>query len=211
MYIDNAVNEDNGLSARYLKHAFNLRASTRIVQKYLRFLGWRKIRTKYCQIVSRKNRMERLIFAQLCIQHNETFDHSIFIDESKVQIQKNANTRWYRPRYGECELIGRYKHESKINVIGGISRKGPTKLVLFDGTLNTNSFVECIEEFLVPFINDNYSAFHKLQMDNATCHASGEAERNLEELGINHFKTPALDLNSDLNYLIIILLSHRMF
>ena len=61
------------MSAKRAKAKLNLRASSRTVQKYLNALGWRKIRTKYCQYVSIKNRIERVLFARACLIKNRVY------------------------------------------------------------------------------------------------------------------------------------------
>ena len=57
------------ISANMLKYKHKINASTRTVQKYLNRLGWRKRRTSFCQIVSAKNRYERLMYAKFCIKN----------------------------------------------------------------------------------------------------------------------------------------------
>ena len=52
---------------------------------YLNIMGWEKIRTKYCQAVSLKNRRECIAFATMARHFKDPFDNSIFIDESTIQ------------------------------------------------------------------------------------------------------------------------------
>jgi nicotinamide mononucleotide adenylyltransferase len=82
--IERRVTIKRELAARKLKSQLHLQASVRTVQKYLNILGWRKKMTKFCQIVSSKNRMERIIFAKLCSATNYNFHTTIFIDESSI-------------------------------------------------------------------------------------------------------------------------------
>ena len=63
--IDRIVLKNRAIKAKSIKQSLNLRPSVRTVQKYLNILGWRKIRTKFCQMVSIKNRIERYIYASL--------------------------------------------------------------------------------------------------------------------------------------------------
>ena len=53
-------------------------------------MGWVKIKTKYCQAVSLKNKKERIVFATMAKNLKDTFHNSIFIDESTVQAIKNS-------------------------------------------------------------------------------------------------------------------------
>jgi hypothetical protein len=70
------------------------------------------------------------------------FNNTIHIDESIVQATKNANRMWFRfsPTETRLGLIGRYPHIYSVQVIGGISRRGPTSLEIYTGKLNSDGF-----------------------------------------------------------------------
>ena len=53
-------------TALKLKKKLRLVASLSTIRKYINRLGWRKIRTRFCQIVSVKNKIERWFNASLC-------------------------------------------------------------------------------------------------------------------------------------------------
>ena len=55
--IDRSIYRKREITSRVLKHKCRVQASVRTVQRYVRRLGWRKIRTKNCQAVSIKNRL----------------------------------------------------------------------------------------------------------------------------------------------------------
>ena len=124
--LDNLVTNNKNLTANQMKTSLNLRASSRTVQKYLNLLGWRKIRVKYCQYVSKKNRIARLIFCKFCLLsfQDDAFQYSIFLDKCTVMMVKNAPTQWFRDAPGEIRLVGKYKHETSVHIIGAISRRG---------------------------------------------------------------------------------------
>jgi hypothetical protein len=50
------------------------------------------------------------------------------------------------------------------------NKLGP--LVLVEGTLNSDKYIELLEEYLVPFLNDLGIKNHIFQDDNAPCHVS---------------------------------------
>jgi hypothetical protein len=133
--LDRAVFKKRDLSARLAKTKLNLEMSSRSIQRYLNKMGWKKIRTRRCAAVNEKNRIERIIFAKLCIDLGERFDNSIFLDECTVSMDKNGKTQWYRKFPGETRLgfKGQYKHTQSVHIIGGISRRGATKLMIFTG------------------------------------------------------------------------------
>jgi hypothetical protein len=43
----------------------HLEMSHRSFRRYLNALGWKKIRNKYCQVVSKKNHLERNAYANV--------------------------------------------------------------------------------------------------------------------------------------------------
>ena len=126
-------------------------------------------------------------------------------------MDKNARCQWYRSGLaGETKsgLKSKYKHNASIHVIGGISRLGRTKLMIYSGKTNTPGFQELAAEFIIPFVNEAYPDYHRLHFDNASFHTKSLSWFN--QNGLNHFKTPAQspDLNpielvwNDLKYYI---------
>ena len=100
---------------------------------------------------------------------------------------------WYKVIAGETRLglIGKYKHVASVHVLGGISRKGATQLVIFEGRLDSKKFQRLSRQFLIPFIQLNYPNHHRLHMDNAPAHTSTSTRNFLSHNIINHYKTPA--------------------
>ena len=177
----------------------NIDASARSVRKYINLLGWRRIKSRYCHMVSLKNRIERFFFSLCCVEFEFNFDYNIFIDEATNCADKNGHTRWYRKIEGETRrgLVGRNAHEVSCHVIGGISRRGATELIIFSGRLDANDFTFLLNSFLRPFVENNYPDYHILHMDNAPSHTAIRTRAYLEVTNLNHFKTPAQspDLN----------------
>ena len=209
--LDQVIVANRETTALQAKNSLNLRASARTVQKYLNRLGWKRIITRFCQFVSTKNRIERVIFCNFCILTGEDFQYSIFIDECTVSMDKNGRFQWYRSGLaGETRsgLKSKYKHAASVHILGGISRSGRTKLMIFSGKLNTQGFQELATEFIIPFVHEVYPEYHRLHLDNASFHTKSSDWFN--QNGLNHFKTPAQspDLNpielvwNDLKYFI---------
>ena len=154
---------------------------------------------RFCHYVTPINRIERAIYANLCLIQKIRFTNTIHIDESLVQATKNANRMWFKVFSTETRLglIGRYPHLYSVQVFGGISRRGPTSLEIYSGRLNSAGFQLLLGRILTPFIQNNYQHGHLLLMDNAPCHSSVSSKEFIERNGFNHFKTPAQspDLN----------------
>ena len=160
---------------------------------FQKYKGWRKVRSKTTQFVSNKNRVERVIYASLCLLHNLKFDSAIFLDECTIQCNSNARTIWYKFFHEETRLglVPKYKHEYSLHVLGGISRRGRTDLMIFTGKLNAIGFIAHCNEFLLPFIVEHYVDGHSVHMDNAPWHTSNDTIAYIEENDIFWARTPA--------------------
>jgi hypothetical protein len=79
MLLDRTAMNNRNFSAKILKRKCKLNASSRSVQRYMKLLGWRKIKRKTCAFVSIKNRIERFIVAKFSRAIDDKFDDSIFI------------------------------------------------------------------------------------------------------------------------------------
>ncbi len=127
--VDSLVQRRQGISSRSASDLIpGLHVTASTIRRYLRKLGWKVIRTKYCQYVSLKNQIERYIYAHICLLTSERFLNFIFVDECTVQLCQHGSSYRYKKRPDKIALIGKYKHEASVHVIGGISRKGRTKL-----------------------------------------------------------------------------------
>ena len=96
-------------------------------------MGWKNIRKKFCQFFSMKNRIKRVIFAELCLYSKKKFYCTIFIDESCFQASKNSNRIWFNkdiPNQTRIGLVERYAHLYSVQVLGGISRVGRSELFI---------------------------------------------------------------------------------
>ena len=64
-----------------------LTASTRTINRYISQIGWRKVNTKYCQIVSPVNRLKRFIYYCMAKLNNDNYEDVIDIDECTVELR----------------------------------------------------------------------------------------------------------------------------
>ena len=181
------------LTAKSIKRILNLNIAERTIQKLIHNLGWRKIRTRYCQIVSGKNRIERLLYARHCKFVHERFNDCIFEDETTVELRYTSFKRWFKsklPGENSRGFVGKYAHNIKIHVVAAISRLGPSSAILFKGKLNSPSFINILDGSIIPFIRNNFNN-HRFMMDGAPSHTAFKTRRHLMINHINYFKTPA--------------------
>ena len=154
-----------------LKEKLNLVASKRTIRDYINKLGWTKVNTKYCQIVSPINRLKRFIYACCCKLFNEKYDDVLVIDETTVEVRLASYKNWRKSSSVLSRAvggkIGKPKHSNvKIHLLGGISRKGLSPLVLFTGKMCSVDFQEYLSLGIIPFIRQKMPYRHRLFMDN---------------------------------------------
>ena len=85
--INQALLKDPCLTARKIKAKLFLAASPRTIRRCIRKLGWKKIQTRYCQIVSPINRIKRFVYASMAKINNENFCDVIDVDECTKYCQ----------------------------------------------------------------------------------------------------------------------------
>ena len=84
----------------------------------------------------------------------------------------------------------RPKHPTKVHVWAGISCKGKTPVVIFEGTMNGAGYIDVLKAGLIPYLNavDNSPRF---MQDNDPKHTSARVSYWIEDNNINWWKTPA--------------------
>ena len=104
------------MTRQKLKNDLNLLASTYTIGKAMRRLGWRKVTTKYCQIVEPRNRVKRFIYCCFCKIFKEDFQDTIDADETTVELRLCANSNWFCK--GNCAKYNMSEVLQNINAIG---------------------------------------------------------------------------------------------
>ena len=87
------------------------------------------------------NRLKRFVYANCCKIYNETLYDILVIDETTVEICLASYKNWNKTSNGFLRAssgkIGKPKHSNvKMYLLGGISRKGLTRLILFNTILD---------------------------------------------------------------------------
>jgi len=177
-----------------LKNDLNLIAKPRTISDAIRRLGWRKVPTRYCQIVEPRNCLKRFIYCCLCKKYKKKFENTIDADETTVELRLTGNANFTKPSVGLLTAahgkIGKPKHNYKIHLFGGISRHGLTPLVMFTGRMNSEDYQRFMGASILPFIRTKLPYNHEFYMDNDPKHRSHSTESFMILHGINHFETP---------------------
>ena len=73
----------------------------------------------------------------------------------------------------------------------GISRRGKTAIVIFEGRLTAKGFRRIARIGLITFLSNFYPDSHRVYMDNDPKHNSKLVKRYFRLMGTNIMKTPA--------------------
>lgn len=139
--------------ARRILLRFRVQFSSQKVRRLRRKLGWVPTGTKYCQLICESDRVKRLRFSEKCLWENEQFNDVIFTDESSVLLENNSKISFHR-RWEQPKLKGKLKHPVKVHFWAGISKRGPTQLIVFD-----NTELVCMSEKQIFGIEKKHSKF----------------------------------------------------
>ena len=201
-YIDDVMADNDELTARQLRHMLTsqwpeLSVSVRTVRRARWKLGWVATRPKYCQLVRELNQVKRLEWCQKQLAENEVFDNVIFTDECSVQLDRHGRL-CFRKRNQPRKMKPRPKHPTKVHIWGGISKKGVTPLVIFQGTLTSTRYCRILQESLFPFLTEKFnSEDYRFQQDNDPKHTSRFTQGFFSDNNVNWWRTPpeSPDLN----------------
>ncbi|PIK37640.1 Transposable element Tcb2 transposase [Apostichopus japonicus] len=171
----------------------NLTISTSSIRRVRqKKLNWVCTKPRYAQLIRRVNQTARLEYAIRCIENKETFANAIFTDECSVELDHTAKLQFRRK--GEApELIGRPKHPTKVHVWAGISVRGATDIVIFDGIMRSEFYCqELLQNGLLPFVRKAFpDGGYRFIQDNDPKHTSGFTKSFMVANQIPWWPTPA--------------------
>jgi len=172
--IDEVYRRDPEVTASELKNILEnelgIRMGVSRIKRARKAAGWICTQTRYCQMVRDANKIKRLEFCQKIIETNDDFGNAIFTDESSVEIERATTIRFHKQ--GEMyKPAPKPKYPLKVHVWGGISKNGPTELVIFEGIMDAVLYCQILETSLLPFIRNTLPA-HRFQQDNDPKHTS---------------------------------------
>ena len=164
--------------------------SKRTLARARKDLGWTFNTVRYCQAIREGNKAKRLEWCKERLDEGEMFDDVIFTDECTVQLDRHRR-RSYRKKGSARKLKCKHKHPQKIHVWAGISKRGATQIVIFDGILTAVRYADILTSSLLPFIWEVYPAGHRLYQDNDPKHTSRYIRDYFNTNNIIWWKSPA--------------------
>ena len=161
------------------------RASKSTVRKVIDGAGFTATVPRYDQMVRNVNKEKRVRFAEACIANDDKFNDVIFTNEFSVQLHDNK-IAVYRLKDSVAPLIPMPKHPYKVNVWTGISRRGTTSILIFDGIMKSSFYIDSILTLgLLSFIKRVFPDRHRLQQDNDPKHTAKLTQQFMKSNEIN--------------------------
>ncbi len=201
--VDKRTEENPELEAKQLVaeifERFGIKHTERTVSRYRRDLGWVFERTRYCQFIRKVNKEKRLEWCQRMRDNKENFSKFVFTDECTAQLETTRKRRYQKWFDAFLCLQGKVKHPLKLHVWAGISARGATDIVIFDGAerLNARNYITLLESFYVPFAGKAYNDNSVLVQDNAPMLTAHIRQKFLRSNGVGTIDWPpeSPDLN----------------
>lgn len=172
--IDRALVADPWLTPAELIAKLHLTATERTVRRY-RSANYHPVKGVGRPVLSTRNQTLRLNWARKHM--NDSFDDWVFTDEKSFFLYKVQRQAWVK-KGAEVPFRTQPAHPPRVQVLGGISRRGRSKLVIFTGWLNGTRHQQNLDA-VVPSIRRLYlGGFHYLQ-DNDPSHTDKQSIRHL--------------------------------
>lgn len=151
--------------------------------------------------ISPKNKHERLNFAKLRdVWTVNEWSTVIFSDESDIFAHRTVSSVvWKRKGTEANQPYEKNLRKKTVKVWAFISFSGKRRIVRYEDTMNSQKYVEMLEEHLlsgIPEVLDQNQQMIFMQ-DNATAHTAKRVKDWFEEMGLNSLLWPAQspDLN----------------
>jgi transposase len=174
--------------------------------RIVRELGYVNRKAVKKQFISTKNQQKRLEFSiEFLKKEDWFFDTIIWSDETMVRKMPNGKELYYWTRKGqenELAMVNQQLQGGGFGVMfwGCFSKFGLGPLVVVEGSMDREQYVDMVREYLLPQLEDirrDFGVEMTFMQDNAPCHKARSVTNFFTENGVNLLPWPAQspDLN----------------
>ena len=189
--VDRWMTDDDELTGKQIAGRLaqvGVNSTPRSVLRLRKSLGWTVHGAHYCQLIRDANKTKRFQWAQA--HQSDAFHDVIWTDESSIQLETHKRF-CCRKENQPPKVKPRPKHPIKVHVWAGISWRGRTEMVIFEGIMEASLYTDILRRALIPFLRTVYPDGHRFMQDNDPKHTSRAAKAFFEENNINWWRTPA--------------------
>ncbi|CAM4961677.1 unnamed protein product [Rotaria socialis] len=160
-----------------LQNQCKLTVSTSTISRHLNRLEYVNCLPLNTPMLTEEHKERRVEWAK---EHlNDDWKATIFTDESSFQLFRNTIRRWSKCAAEEKKRIP--KNRQKVHVSGSISYRGRIVFHSFQNIMDSNYYIEILENNLIMNAKRQFKTKWRLQQDNDPKHRSSKTERWLSE------------------------------
>eukprot|EP01116_Phalansterium_solitarium_P006704 TRINITY_DN1904_c0_g2_i5.p1 TRINITY_DN1904_c0_g2~~TRINITY_DN1904_c0_g2_i5.p1 ORF type:complete len:243 (+),score=3.49 TRINITY_DN1904_c0_g2_i5:699-1427(+) len=172
--IDAALAKDPWMLPREVVSKLRLPVDPKTVARY-RSENYRKVKGVPRPVLSARNKQARLNWAKKHV--NDSFDDVVFSDEKSFFLFKVTRSAWVK-RGRDLPFRTQPAHPPRVQVLGGITRRGRTALRFFDGRL-TGAKHRVNLEAILPSVRRVYRDDFRYLQDNDPGHTDRMSQQLL--------------------------------
>lgn len=193
-----AVN--NTLSSSDIKYQLDLKVSARRVRQVLEANNDVKYKKSFpIPFLTPRHKKARFDFAEKYRFWENEWKNVVFSDEKKFKLDgPDSYSASYQDKRRPTSLMTRRNFGGgTVMIWAAFSFTGKTPLCIISTRMDSNKYIQLMEEVLIPFADENMDDSMIYQQDNASCHVSKVTKAFFTESNIPLLEWPALspDLN----------------
>ena len=188
-------------TARELANFYNVDVSVRRIQQILcaaSFLQWKKCLR--APKLSPLHKVARVEWARYHLHRNpKMWRNVIWSAEKKFDLDgpDGISHYWADSRLPRKVLSSRQNGGGSLMIWGAFSWRGCAKLAIIKGNMNSEQYIEVLQEYMLPFAEDKHPDGFIFQQDGASVHRSQATMQYLKDADVDLLDWPARspDLN----------------
>lgn len=146
----------------------SVNVSSRAIRRSLNEMSYKNDLPKVIPMLTESQKTKRLTWCKK--NSKRRWDKVIFSDETSIELDRCKNRKWH-PK-GKRPEVGKTKFPRKIMFWSAIGIKCKAPLIVLKGSVNTDKYIELLENHFLPWFRENCPATHIFQQDNAPAHKS---------------------------------------